>query len=195
MSQIALRFRQDANGRCRASLPGDRVGGRAQHCVGPGSGLGDGCLFSTIDQTDDPVFSSCSRPTAPPSCSHRFRDGRAPEYTTLDGKPFPVNESDRLVAGSEPFRSSPRKADWSLIRPVAPEIEAYTDGRPVADRLVFCAIPPSRKALATLSVTIAFRSSESAIWARPVFKSTGADRESGVCDSRGPVPDRGVLPH
>jgi len=86
-------------------------------------------FLSTMTDRSEPFVQLLFATDGTPVLSHGYRDGRSPEYTTLDGKPFPTSDSNRWLQGASLSIESP-KAIWSLIRPVAPVIDGYTDGRP-----------------------------------------------------------------
>ncbi|HUE16680.1 MAG TPA: hypothetical protein VMR25_21070, partial [Planctomycetaceae bacterium] len=84
-------------------------------------------FLSTITDRSEPFAQLLLAADGTPVVSHGYRDGRSPEYTTFDGKPFPMSDVNHCLQGASLSIESP-KAIWSLIRPVAPVIEAYTDG-------------------------------------------------------------------
>jgi hypothetical protein len=93
-----------------------------------GVGVAWAVLFvSTITEKNDPYAQLLFTPNGTPVLLYRFADGRAPENTTLDGKPFPATESSPWLTGAGFSVESP-PADWSVVKPVAPGVEGYSDG-------------------------------------------------------------------
>jgi len=86
-------------------------------------------FLSTITQQSQPFDQLLITPDGTPVLGHPYGDGRAPEFTTLDGKPFPATDSSRWLQGANLSIESPQ-ADWSVTKPVAPGVEGYTDGLP-----------------------------------------------------------------
>jgi len=84
-------------------------------------------FLSTMTERSEPFVQVLLAADGTPVLSHGYRDGRSPEYTTLDGKPFPESDANRWLQGASLSIESPQAA-WSLIRPVAPVMVGYTDG-------------------------------------------------------------------
>jgi|HubBroStandDraft_6_1064221.scaffolds.fasta_scaffold02585_5 hypothetical protein len=84
-------------------------------------------FVSAITEKNDFYTQLLFTPNGTPIRLHRFADGRAPENTTLDGKPFPATETTPWLAGAGFSVESP-PADWSVMKPVAPVVEGYSDG-------------------------------------------------------------------
>ncbi len=93
-----------------------------------GVGLAWAVAFvSAMTDRSEPFVQLLLAADGTPVLCQRYRDGRSPEYTTLDGKPFPESDVNRCLQGASLSIKSPQ-AEWSLTRPFAPVIEAYTDG-------------------------------------------------------------------
>jgi hypothetical protein len=86
-------------------------------------------VFSTMTERSENFVQLLLTPNGTPVLGHRYWDGRAPEYTTLDGKPFPATESGPWLSGANLSIASPQ-AGWSVTKPVAPVVEGFTDGLP-----------------------------------------------------------------
>jgi hypothetical protein len=85
--------------------------------------------YSALTESSEPWVQLVFAPGGTPVLVHRFGDGRAPEYTTLDGRPIAANNSSSWLQGADLEIVSPQ-ANWSLTKPVGPVIEAYTDALP-----------------------------------------------------------------
>jgi hypothetical protein len=64
-----------------------------------------------------------------PMIGHHYFDGRRPEYFTVDGKKYEPSDSDPWLGGAA-MAVDPPQEEWAIMKPVAPRMEAFTDGQP-----------------------------------------------------------------
>ena len=95
-----------------------------------GAGVGwTVAVVSTIARPDEPFVQTPPRGRRHPRPRSPTRDGRPPEDTTLDGNPYPATDATHWLQGAS-FPIETLQAQWSLIKPVAPRIEGFTDALP-----------------------------------------------------------------
>jgi hypothetical protein len=85
-------------------------------------------IVSQLTRTKEPYAQINVTADGIPLREIRSGDGRAPEYTTLDGKPYAVTDKARWLQGAPLSIESPQDR-WSVTKPVEPRIEGFSDGR------------------------------------------------------------------